>query len=744
VKLDALEAEEQKYVELIGQRVGNYVLERPLKSGGMGSVYVAKHPALGREVAVKFLDLETGVQGEFSKRFLDEARITAGLQHPNVVNIFDFGDLNGRIYYVMELLNGRDLGEELDLNVKIPFETTLDYIIQICRGLQAAHSAGIVHRDLKPGNIFVQSGTPTRIKLMDFGVAKILSTDGSQTNYGQILGTPAYMAPEQAMGDVARISPQTDIYALGAIAYEMLGGRKPFVHESPMMLLVAHIHEHCAKLASLAGHIPAQLAHLIDTCLEKDPQLRPESAQHLADQLERFLQDSKTELALEPIDTMDELALTERGANQANPVLAQEHPENFAPTQRFDADDFSGPTMAPPPPPVDQGLNATLLASRGSSPETMVSQQAICQPIEKTHAKPPAPLVSIAPIEIREKESASAPPSTRKSAPPPPPLLLSEVPPPTLEESDKGILHKLLARMRRKGDLPAFVANVGDVNKKADFQGKFSADQLSETILKDHALTAKLLRIVNTNYLKRFGGRIFSVQQAIVILGFDQVRSIALSISVFSKRGAHSERVADSSLHSLVSGELARTLANRTGVKDTERATVCAMFQNLGRHLAIVYLPDVYDKILTRSKSDKISLNRAAEKEVGLSLRKLGIGVAEQWHLPPVLLEAMTGAHHDKKLENEDERVAALCHFSNDLCELVSEGLSDPEDSALKRLLKRHENLITIEPEEIPELLTRAQEAFRDRYSSLMGKEIKGSKFMKNLHELAPPVQEKS
>ncbi len=295
--------------------------------------------------------------------------------------------------------------------------------------------------------------------------------------------------------------------------------------------------------------------------------------------------------------------------------------------------------------------------------------------------------------------------------------------------------------MRRKGELPAFVANVGDVNKKADFDGKYSAEQLSAAILKDHSLTAKLLRVVNTSYLQRFGGKIYSVQQAIVILGFEQVRSIALSIAVFdrAKEGPNGARIADSSVHSLVSGELAKEIGKLCDLKDSEQAMVCSMFCNLGRHLAIVYLPDQYDKVLTLAQKEGLSLERAAERELGLSFRKLGIGVAEQWHLPPQLLEAMASPlPQGAKLLGDQQRTAALAHFSNDLCELVAEGLRGTDDPKLRKLLARHENLVLIDPDTVPELMANVEENFRVRYASLLGKTANKSKFLQKLPEFSP------
>jgi len=181
---------------MIGKRIGNYTIERTLATGGMGEVYVARDLVLGRQVAFKFVGQDTDCEADTARRFLAEARITASLQHPNIVTIFDYGEIDGRLYYAMELLVGSDLAAVMRLNKRFDVEHIRDYLDQICSGLDAAHAVGVVHRDLKPSNIFVLAGEPLRIKLMDFGVAKVTSIDEDHTCHGQIIGTPRYMSPE--------------------------------------------------------------------------------------------------------------------------------------------------------------------------------------------------------------------------------------------------------------------------------------------------------------------------------------------------------------------------------------------------------------------------------------------------------------------------------------------------------------------------------------------------------------------
>lgn len=748
--------------------MGNYVVERPLKRGAMGSVYLATHQTLGREVAIKFLDAK-GVDGNFRDRFLAEARITAAFRHPHIVDLFDFGEVEGNFYHVMELLRGCDLADRLEKIGSFTPGVALPILEQVCEGLAAAHRQQIVHRDLKPANIFLCEGEPELAKLMDFGVAKMLSAETTGTTLGQLLGTPAYMAPEQAAGDQNQISPQTDLYAWGVIAYQMLSGTLPFTHQSPMMMLVAHIHDPCPPLRERCPHLPSKLCDLVDSCLRKDPQQRPGSAQELQQVLAQLLDEQQSEgvpstelapAAHTPGDLSESQGSTlpatrpsllvqpaaatslSQGPGNLQTVLSARDTSQPPPERRQPLSDPAAPTrrsLSPGPEVVTRTVQVAALSStqppRASSG---AAQNAPCldQSLSSIPA-PPLTLPSLVPDpqpKAELLEPAIPPPSSKQARSPAPDDLC-------LDDEERSTLRRLLARMKRRGDLPAFLTNIGDVNKRADFDGKYSAEQLSEAILRDHALTAKLLRVVNTTYIQRFGGKIFSVQQAIVILGFEEVRSIALGIAVFvkSKEGANAARMADSSVHSLVSGEIARALAPHARVEDEELATVCAMFCNLGRHLCIVYLPEQYDQVLDRAGSSGLGLEKAAELELGMSFQKLGVGIAEQWHLPERVMASITTAvDGTRRLATQEQRVAALARLSNDLCELVAQGVCDISDERLLDLLASYSKLVDLKPSDYPELLGNVEEVFRHRYASLLGRKATRSRFLQKLPDFSP------
>ena len=216
---------------LEGRKIGNYVVTRLLGEGGMGAVYLAHHPEIGREVAIKVISAL--LLDDRAERFIDEARAATRIRHPNIIDIYDLGRTEeGRIYYVMERLEGRELTEVMkehfDRAGRMTPAQVLPILAQICYALQAAHDSDVVHRDLKPENIFVMRRRHLVVKILDFGLAKLLEREQegtARTETGLIMGSPLVMAPEQASGEHRRISPATDLYSLGIILYWMMAAR---------------------------------------------------------------------------------------------------------------------------------------------------------------------------------------------------------------------------------------------------------------------------------------------------------------------------------------------------------------------------------------------------------------------------------------------------------------------------------------------------------------------------------------
>ena len=257
-----------------------HVLEM-LGSGGMAVVYKARDLTLGRLVAIKVLRAALTTDPQFLRSFLQEARAVANLTHPNIVTVHDFGFDQEHYYIVMEFVEGQDLKTLIRSSSPLPVDEALDLAIQMCAGAGYAHRAGLVHCDIKPQNMLVTLGG--RLKVTDFGLARVLATIHGDEKNEIVWGTPQYFAPEQAAGEAT--TPASDVYSLGIVIYEMLAGRLPFPGDSHKRLALAHLHEPPGPLAEINPAVPEALAHIVHKVLAKEPANRYRTA----DQLGRIL-----------------------------------------------------------------------------------------------------------------------------------------------------------------------------------------------------------------------------------------------------------------------------------------------------------------------------------------------------------------------------------------------------------------------------------------------------------------------
>ncbi len=267
---------------LTGRHIDGYVFGEVLGAGGMGEVYAAEQPLIGKKVAIKVLKLEIAADKASVKRMLAEARAVNSIRHRGIVDIFNFGTLpDGRPYLVMEYLVGTPLDAMLATRGSLPPLEACELLEEVCAALAAAHAAGVVHRDLKPANAFVlnDSATQTRyVKLLDFGLAKSsrVGASGPLTQAGMVVGTPDYIAPEQARGDV--VTGKTDLYSLGVMAFELLTGKLPFQGGSVVELMMAHLQTPAPRASTRAQNLPPALDDLVLALMAKEPRDRPESA----------------------------------------------------------------------------------------------------------------------------------------------------------------------------------------------------------------------------------------------------------------------------------------------------------------------------------------------------------------------------------------------------------------------------------------------------------------------------------
>jgi serine/threonine protein kinase len=291
----------------IGLLIGNYRLLEKLGEGGMGTVYRAEHPGLGRFAAVKLLRAEYAQDTDIVLRFFDEARAVNKIRHKNILDVFDLGRTpEGIAYLIAELLTGEDLDARLKKNKNLPIDEICSILAQTCDALQAAHSAGIVHRDLKPENIFLckDGDQEDVVRVVDFGIAKLLEPgkDGlARTKTGIVMGTPHYMSPEQATGN-KQLDGRADLYSLGIILYECLSGQTPFSGDTMAGVVMQHVLEKPPPLKKVATReIPSDLIDLTMRLLEKDPNQRPANAVEVKAVLQRFSKTPQSAISTSPV-----------------------------------------------------------------------------------------------------------------------------------------------------------------------------------------------------------------------------------------------------------------------------------------------------------------------------------------------------------------------------------------------------------------------------------------------------------
>jgi hypothetical protein len=271
-------------------KVGDYELIEELGRGGMGVVFRARQISLNREVAVKMILRGRLASESDLQRFLAEASATARLEHPNIVPVYEVGDVDGRPFFSMQLVEGETLSQRV-ADSPLPQRQSAEIVATIARAIGFAHQRGVLHRDVKPSNILISSdGTPM---ITDFGLAKRVDVEADLTRSGMLVGTPAYMSPEQAGGRGNLVGPGSDIYSLGCVLYFALTGRGPFVAESPMEMVMQVIEQDPTPPRTLRENLDRDLEMIVVRCLQKPIDLRYQTAAALADDLDAYLTDEK-------------------------------------------------------------------------------------------------------------------------------------------------------------------------------------------------------------------------------------------------------------------------------------------------------------------------------------------------------------------------------------------------------------------------------------------------------------------
>ncbi|MGA9192504.1 MAG: protein kinase [Anaerolineales bacterium] len=361
---------------MVPSAFGRYQIIEEIGRGGMARVYRALDPRFERDVAVKVLPSEVMDEAMFRARFEREAKVIAALEHPAIVAVYDFGDQDGQPYLVMRYMPGGSLRERLT-DGKMPPEEASALVRRMASALDYAHDRGIIHRDLKPGNIlFDGRGDPY---LTDFGIVKMAQSSATLTGEA-IIGTPAYMSPEQAQGDTT-IDHRTDVYSLGVILFEMLTGNQPYSADTPISLALKHIREPIPRLADFSADLPPGMQDIVDQAMAKSPVDRFGSAARMAKALEALGASHETRLGSAPV-----VAPAEDAPESESEAIVQEEVETESETS------VGGPPMVPAP--GDTGLGATLQPVEPSAGETVVAG-------DEVEIEPPKPAVE--PVAMGEQ-----------------------------------------------------------------------------------------------------------------------------------------------------------------------------------------------------------------------------------------------------------------------------------------------------------------------------------------------------
>lgn len=310
------------------EKIGRYEIKSELGRGGMATVYKAYDPRFEREVAVKVLPHEMLHDPQFRVRFEREAKTVALLEHPAIVPVYDVGEEDGQPYFVMRYMNGGDLAGRIKQS-PLSVADTAHLMEKIAPALDEAHEKGIIHRDLKPANIlFDRSGEPY---ISDFGIAKLTQASGATVTGGAIIGTPAYMSPEQGQGET--VDGRSDIYALGVIAYEMLTGRQPYQADTPMAIVVKHITEPVPHILDVNPNLPLGLEKIIETAMAKNREERFATTREFAAALSAVARGEVPDFTPAAGGTLKMSAQTVRAAPAAPPTLNAERLPSAAQSQ---------------------------------------------------------------------------------------------------------------------------------------------------------------------------------------------------------------------------------------------------------------------------------------------------------------------------------------------------------------------------------------------------------------------------
>jgi serine/threonine protein kinase len=573
---------------LVGQTLGSFQVTGTLGEGGMGQVYSAEHVLIGRKAAIKVLSSEVASDPDVVARFFNEARAVNDIRHPNIVEVTDFGHHGHLPYIVMEMLEGETLEDRLARVGTLDPASTARILAQVASAVGAAHAHGMVHRDLKPANIFLchHPDYPDFVKVLDFGIAKLTSLRGqskeNRTACGAIIGTPAYMSPEQCLGDT-NLDFRSDIYSLGVVIYQMVTGRRPFEAETAGRLIMCHVQTPPPPPCSLNPSLPAQVGAVVLRALEKQREQRFASMRELRD-----------------------VFIAAVAASSAIPVLPANQFSTTPPPVLVSA--ISPPPSAAPPSNPTAGLGATMLAGL---------------PTVMGVTPPPVAL----------------PPPTGTIMRP----RLAPTPTPTAERVNKQMLCERLTDIVRSRitshnlpipPLPPRILRALDLSVEAEFSFGGMAALLGE----ETRLAARVIQVANSSGPARLHAH--NVEQAIRRLGAAGVRTTLLEVSVRPLLDSREPRLADlfkqPYLHAVAVGLLAQRLMQAHGCGEAEAAEAfhAGLLHDSGKPVVGALLLDV-ERQMASTKGRRLISDDVMVTCIEQTYARASTQVATAWQLAP-------------------------------------------------------------------------------------------------------------
>lgn len=664
--------------------LGGIPIYRKLGQGGMAAVYYGIHPRLNQEVAIKVLPSQLAQrQPQLAQRFLREAQIAARVRSPYLVSVTDVNAENGVLYLIMEFVSGNTAAAHArDVHGKtqhgLPEAIALDICIAATEGLASAHTSGIVHRDVKPDNIMVPAGPNFRAaKLADLGLAQLVEMGSDLTTDQSCMGTPGYIAPEQAV-DARTAGKPADVFSMGATLFALLAGHAPFHGETPLNTILATIQKPHSPIQAYRPDVTAQTTRIIDTCLEKDPEKRFRDGAALLAELRSC-----------------RARLDQAGTNGVAPDFGARQEPAVAPTgllnQATSVPNIPATTIMASPALRNGAHSATSDASVGvSSRPGLAGEQGKLEPTEPKRSAAATDADAISQLNKRQE---------------------------CLDEILKTI------NGSGTGDLPAMAQFVSEVCS-ALHSDQASGKMITDAILKDVALTKSLLQTVNSAFYTTGSSReIGTISYAVLVLGVDTISQVATCLNILDNTGGKSKNT--NSLKKMIVGTLmtgayARELARSGVTVQPEAAFIAGVMHNMSAVLISQHLPEKHKKIEQLIESEHCSREEASRRILGVSYSDISRAIAKSWKLNKVADSICEFDTNQPVLRNNRaQKFSAIVSMATGLAEATA--IFDPAEraAAIARVSSQYTAFVPVNTKRFEQLLIHAEKAMGQITSAL-------------------------